>query len=210
MTFESIIHAADRRRFRRFVEVGLSALCARRGSLAYTHVSWSLFAGLLYLLSDAERVGWMLIPTFALLLLIAPIILFDALYFLIPDRLLLLASIVGSLTILGYDASAFPGRLAAAASGIIVLRAGSWAYLRLRGHGGLGRGDEKLFGVAGLWLGFDGLPSCLIIAVVSALVSTAILFLGGVLRGSRDPIPFGPHLALGLWLVWTVGPFEGN
>lgn len=207
---EMVVTPPGRRRLWRFACFTGSALSMKRECLAYTHVMWSMFAGLVYMMSQAERAGWLVIPTFALFVSLTLIILFDARYFLIPNRLIVLLSVIGLSTILGYEAPPMPSRLIAAASGFAVLRVTAWVYRRFRGEAGLGEGDGKLFSVAGLWLGFDGLPTCLVVAVFSALVSTAILFRHGALHSSREPIPFGPHLALGFWLVWTVGPLQGN
>lgn len=81
-----------------------------------------------------------------------------------------------------------------------------WGFQRWRRVPGLGEGDARLFALAGLWLGFDGLVSCLLIAVFSAAVAAVIALRDGALVHARDPLPFGPHLALGFWLTWTLGP----
>jgi leader peptidase (prepilin peptidase)/N-methyltransferase len=151
-----------------------------------------------------------MLPTIALLGGLSIIALFDACYFAIPDAPILFLTICGVLTTLLSDPSQTTDRLAAAALGYSSLRFIAWIYEVLRSAPGLGNGDVRLFAVAGLWLGLRGLPTCLLIAAISALLSTFISFREGTLTGLREPFPFGPHLALGIWFVWSFGPLEAG
>jgi leader peptidase (prepilin peptidase)/N-methyltransferase len=81
-------------------------------------------------------------------------------------------------------------------------------YRALRGHDGLGQGDVKFAAAAVLWLGLEGLPGLLLAAVVSALASLLILRAQGYVLHGQLAISFGPHLALGLWLIWVFGPLQ--
>jgi leader peptidase (prepilin peptidase)/N-methyltransferase len=45
-----------------------------------------------------------------------------------------------------------------------------------------------------------------VIAAASALLVAAARRLAGRPIGPRTPIAFGPYLALGLWLLWLLGP----
>ncbi|MCU0801020.1 MAG: A24 family peptidase [Rhodobacteraceae bacterium] len=71
-------------------------------------------------------------------------------------------------------------------------------HYRKTGIEALGLGDAKLFAAAGAWLGWQALPVVLLLAAVGGL--------GQVLardRGKRrDPVAFGPWLALAIWLIW--------
>lgn len=93
-----------------------------------------------------------------------------------------------------------------AAAGFAALFFVNRMYRNLRGRDGLGLGDTKLFAAAGAWLGWEALPAVLLIAAVAALLAALI----GAARGRRldpaTPLPFGPFLALGLWLTWLHGP----
>jgi leader peptidase (prepilin peptidase)/N-methyltransferase len=78
-------------------------------------------------------------------------------------------------------------------------------YRRLRGREGLGEGDAKLLGAAGAWVGWQGLPWVMLLGAASAILAT---LLRRAWRSPRAPIdgaaqriPFGPWLALALWLV---------
>jgi len=87
-----------------------------------------------------------------------------------------------------------------------------WLYRHLRQRDGLGFGDVKLLAAAGAWVRAAALPSVVLIAAVSGLVSALLV---GALRGrlaATDKLPFGSFLCLGLWLAWLYGPliFAGS
>jgi leader peptidase (prepilin peptidase) / N-methyltransferase len=76
-------------------------------------------------------------------------------------------------------------------------------YRSVRGRDGLGLGDVKLMAGAGAWLGWQGLPSVLLYATVTALVCSSLL----VRKPTRETaIPFGAFICLGIWMTWIVGP----
>jgi leader peptidase (prepilin peptidase) / N-methyltransferase len=52
------------------------------------------------------------------------------------------------------------------------------------------------------------LPTCLLAAVASALISAAIERKAGAPPAHEHVLPFGPHLALGLWLTLAFGPLD--
>ena len=72
-------------------------------------------------------------------------------------------------------------------------------YKKVRGKDGLGRGDAKLLAAGGAWCGWYGLPFIILIASASGLVHALLQ------RKNETPIlPFGPHLALGIFLTWLA------
>ncbi len=78
-----------------------------------------------------------------------------------------------------------------------------FAYRNLRGREGMGLGDVKLAGVAGLWLGWPSLPIALEIAALSGLaiaLSWRARSRGGL--GPFTKLPFGAVLAPAIWLCW--------
>ena len=101
---------------------------------------------------------------------------------------------------------ALPWRIAAAAGGYAFIWCVNEAYRALRGRAGMGMGDAKLLAAAGAWLGFEGLPSTMLSACVGALLFVAGCQAAGRPVGFKEPLPFGPFLAAGLWLVWLYGP----
>ena len=72
------------------------------------------------------------------------------------------------------------------------------------GKEGMGHGDFKLLAALGAWLGWQMLlPVVLIAAASGADVGGAMLAVKGRDRGT--PIPFGPFLAAGGWLMLLFG-----
>lgn len=75
----------------------------------------------------------------------------------------------------------------------------------IRKKDGMGHGDFKMLAMLGAWLGVSMLLNVLITAVLIALVVSAIL-LGFKKISKKNPIPFGPYLALGGLLTMLFGP----
>ena len=79
-------------------------------------------------------------------------------------------------------------------------------FRSLRGREGLGDGDPILLAAGGAWVGWIGLPSVLLWASAAGLSFVAArLLVGGKVTG-EDRLPFGPCLAVGIWLTWMLGP----
>ena len=70
---------------------------------------------------------------------------------------------------------------------------------------GMGMGDVRLAAFIGLITGFHGVVLALLIAIVGGGVVAAFLLITR-LKGRRDPIPFGPFLALGAMAALLYGP----
>lgn len=126
----------------------------------------------------------------------------------LPDLLTLPLAVAG-LAI----AAVLPGRpildhLVGGAAGWSALALVAEGYRRWRGVDGMGMGDAKLLGAAGAWLGWEALPSVLLIACFSAFagVAAGALMGGRTARGSR--IAFGAPLSLAFWIVWLHGPLN--
>lgn len=140
--------------------------------------------------------GWQLI-------LIAVV---DAEHFWLPDALTLPLLATGLIA-----AAVLPtGSLVHSAIGAVAGFLGLWllalAYRLLRHRDGLGGGDPIFLAAGGAWVAWIGLPSVLLWACVAALsLITGRLVLGRKVSG-QDRFPFGPFLALGIWLTWLFGP----
>ncbi|MCY7398241.1 MAG: A24 family peptidase, partial [Sphingomonas bacterium] len=132
--------------------------------------------------------GWLLIPSCWL----------DWRHFWLPDRLTLLLALAG-LAGGSWLGGALLDRLIGGAVGWGTLAAVGFAYRRLRQREGLGRGDPKLFGAVGLWLGW--VPLAPILALAAAL-GLAIALRKGL--ASRDPIAFGPMIGMASWIAAAV------
>jgi len=79
----------------------------------------------------------------------------------------------------------------------------AWAYRRFRGRTGLGGGDIKLLAAGAVWVGVLGMPWVLLIGSLSALAVAMGTQLAGKPVTATTRLAFGPHLALGLLVVWT-------
>ena len=126
------------------------------------------------------------------------IAIYDMRYGLIYDRLVLLLLLLSMIPLLlGHMAweTACAGAL---------LGAGLLEGLRVLSGGGLGLGDVKLSVPLGMWLGWEDLLLCLLLASVAGLFYGARLFV--CRRLSRQtPLPFGPFLALGALAAFGWG-----
>ena len=71
----------------------------------------------------------------------------------------------------------------------------------LTGGNGLGMGDVKLVGAAGLLLGWPNM----ILAVLVGSLSGAIIHSVRMKHGADRKLAFGPYLAAGIWLAALVG-----
>ena len=93
----------------------------------------------------------------------------------------------------------------AAALAFLLMVALAVIYRKVRGTFGLGLGDAKLFAAAGAWVGLEMLS---VVALLASLSALAVLVPFYLVRGglnARAAIPFGPFLALGIWVVWLHG-----
>lgn len=134
------------------------------------------------------------------------IAIIDAEHLIIPDTLSLPLIAAGLVV-----AALLPGvvwwpHLLAAAGGFVAFVVLAWAYRRLRGRDGLGDGDARLFAAAGAWLGPAGLHTVLLVATVTAVLYALWLAARGTALTGGTALPFGPFLALGLWVAWLFGP----
>ncbi|HKB25857.1 MAG TPA: prepilin peptidase [Methylomirabilota bacterium] len=126
------------------------------------------------------------------------------------------------------DAITLPGIVAGVLIGVgtgawldsvigVLVGGGIFFVIILVQPGGMGGGDMKLGAMLGAFLGWKALLFSLFVAVtVGGVVALALLATG--LRGRKDPIPFGPFLALGgaaglFWgervVAWYLRGFGG-
>ncbi|HYW04351.1 MAG TPA: A24 family peptidase [Gammaproteobacteria bacterium] len=91
-----------------------------------------------------------------------------------------------------------------AAAGYLSLWAVYHAFRLLTGKEGMGYGDFKLLALLGAWLGWQALPGIILISsLAGAVLGMAWLLIQR--RDSQVPIPFGPYLALGGWIMLMWG-----
>lgn len=110
---------------------------------------------------------------------------------LIPNKILIVAAVLGVAIAAVTDPASLPERAAAGAAAGGLLFGAALAYPR-----GMGLGDVKLAAVMGLFLGRNVAPAILVALLAGALVGLAIIARHGPAARKRA-IPFGPFLALG-------------
>jgi leader peptidase (prepilin peptidase) / N-methyltransferase len=77
-------------------------------------------------------------------------------------------------------------------------------YFSFRGVQGLGLGDVKFLGAAGIWVGIAGIPLVLLIATITALTCVGVAQLSGRALTAQTSMSFGPFLAAGLLLTLSA------
>jgi leader peptidase (prepilin peptidase)/N-methyltransferase len=109
----------------------------------------------------------------------------------IPNKILVVAAVLGAAIAALVDPGSLPERAiaATAAGGLLFLAA--LAYPR-----GMGLGDVKLAATMGLFLGRNVAPAILVALLAGSLVGLAMIARDGA-AARKKAIPFGPFLALG-------------
>ena len=130
----------------------------------------------------------------------------DLRYFLLPDFLTLPLIPAGLLVAYCEQPDGLASRLLGAAAGFGAFAVARAAYRALRGREGLGLGDVKLLAAAGAWVGWEGLPSVVLIAALAGLVLAALQRRAGVPLALDGRVAFGAGLCAATWLVWIHGP----
>ena len=144
---------------------------------------------------------------FALFFFLLVILSFiDLRAYLLPDTLTLSGIVLGVLGAWLNPERSVAAAIWGAGIGYLVFWALSMIYYLIRGRLGLGGGDVKLLSMFGAFLGWQSLPSILLISSV----------LGGLYglwsmrrsaTGWQTMIPFGPFLALGALISYFSDPF---
>lgn len=91
-----------------------------------------------------------------------------------------------------------------AVAGYLTLWSVYWLFKLVTGKDGMGHGDFKLLAALGAWLGWQALPTIILLSsVVGAVVGIGLIVLRG--RDRQIPMPFGPYLAAAGWLTLLFG-----
>jgi leader peptidase (prepilin peptidase)/N-methyltransferase len=175
----------------------------------YGVVAWCLLGGAVWsAVSLAGDPQWQQAALAGLYLLgmLAAVCAIDARYGIIPDSLVVALAAGG---LLQASLSGRGGLLQGSCEAAVVFTLASLfraGYRWMRGYNGLGFGDVKFVTAAVLWVGLEGIPGLLLVAVLSAMASLLVLQAEGQELHGRQAISFGPHLAVGLWVIWISGP----
>jgi leader peptidase (prepilin peptidase)/N-methyltransferase len=87
-----------------------------------------------------------------------------------------------------------------AIAGYLFLWGTYWAFKLITSKEGMGYGDFKLFAALGAWMGWQVLPSIILIAAGLGLIY-ALSRIFTARQSSQEPIPFGPFLAIAGWVT---------
>lgn len=109
----------------------------------------------------------------------------------IPNKILLVGTVIGLMIVAISDPGSVPERLASGAGAGGVLFLAALAY-----PGGMGMGDVKLAAAMGIFLGVEVIPAMLIALLAGSVVGIAMMIRHGA-AARKQAIPFGPFLALG-------------
>lgn len=172
----------------------------------------ALTAGLFVLAYATFGLSVALIPALILLPALVAITFIDLAHQIIPDVI----TLPGILT--GVAANLATGTVSWTDSVIGAMGAGALFFvIILASGGGMGGGDMKLAAMLGAFLGWQLTLVALFLAVLGG-GATAVAILGSGRLGRKDPIPFGPFLAVGgavalFWgprlLTWYLNVFTG-
>jgi leader peptidase (prepilin peptidase)/N-methyltransferase len=146
----------------------------------------------------------------AYLVLVAALVAVSAIdleHFIVPNRILLVAMILGGPLLLAAAATDHEWRDARNAVVGGLLGFGALFLVHVASPRGMGMGDVKLAGVNGLFLGFLGLGhvwlGLFLGFVLGSVIGVALIATG--VRTRRDHIPFAPFLAAGAFLTVLFG-----
>jgi leader peptidase (prepilin peptidase)/N-methyltransferase len=128
----------------------------------------------------------------AFVLLLVPVTVIDIDFRIIPNKLMILGTVVALAILALTRPGDIPEHLIAAlaAGGFLLIAAIAYP-------GGMGMGDVKLAFVMGLFLGRDVGVAMLAGLLAGSLIGAAVIARKGAKEGRKTAIPFGPFLALG-------------
>ena len=155
--------------------------------------------------------GWEALMAIGLSFALVAISLIDADHQIIPDSIVIPLLWVGLIMSLLHPLTGADTLFIAPQDAIVGAVAGYlslWSVYQLfklvTGKEGMGYGDFKLLAALGAWLGWQALPTIILMsAVVGAIIGIALIVFRG--RDRQIPIPFGPYLAAAGWITMLWG-----
>jgi leader peptidase (prepilin peptidase)/N-methyltransferase len=190
----------------------LRARCRNcRASISWRYPAVELLTAVLFALA-ARRFGASLDLGAALLLLAALVAItgIDLDHQIIPDVITLPGIALGGLLTVILHPAAWLDTLLG-----ILVGGGLFVVIIFASRGGMGGGDMKLGAMMGAFLGWKLVLLAILLGVFAGGAVAIGLLVTGT-KGRKDPVPFGPFLALGgvvslLWgdnlLAWYLGRF---
>jgi leader peptidase (prepilin peptidase)/N-methyltransferase len=129
--------------------------------------------------------------------------LVDLRSFRLPNLLVAPLAITGLAASITTTAPSIADSLIGMLAGFLVLEAIRLGYRALKGRDGIGRGDPKLLGAIGAWLGWQPLPTALLAAALTGLAWALVSLSLGRRVARSQKMPLGTLLALAAWPVWV-------
>lgn len=134
--------------------------------------------------------GWLLLP----------LVILDYQKLWLPNRL------VFALALAGICAGPFltsqitwPDRILGGVFGFLALEVIRQAFQKLRKVEGMGGGDPKLFGAIGLWLGWQSLPTTLLLSTIFGFMVVATAY--ALTKNSTRQLPLGAYLGTAAFVI---------
>ena len=155
--------------------------------------------------------GWEALMAIGLSFALVAISLIDADHQIIPDSIVIPLMWVGLIMSLLHPLTGADTLFIAPQDAVVGAVAGYlslWSVYQLfklvTGKEGMGYGDFKLLAALGAWLGWQALPTIILMsAVVGAIIGIVLIIFRG--RDRQIPIPFGPYLAAAGWITMLWG-----
>lgn len=124
---------------------------------------------------------------------------------LLPDAITLPLLWLGLAFNLGSSYVDLSSSVIGAMAGYLALWSVFWLFKLATGKEGMGYGDFKLLAALGAWLGWQMLPTIILLSsVVGATVGISLIIVAR--HGRNVPIPFGPYLAAAGAIALFWGP----
>ena len=121
---------------------------------------------------------------------------------LLPDQITLPFVWIGLIANLSGTFTSIEAAVIGAIAGYLSLWSVYWLFRLITGKEGMGFGDFKLLAMLGAWLGWQALPSIILLSSLAGTIIGLCLIAFG--RDRNHAIPFGPYLVLAGWiaLIW--------
>lgn len=170
-------------------------------SAPLTELAGALVAGAAVLWAPQDSLlftvlfGWLLLTLAAI----------DLRTYLLPDPLNAAVLMLGAVMVITTRPDDWQLHAAGAVIGFGMLWLIETGYRRLRGRDGLGRGDAKLMGAIGVWVGAAGIAPALLVASLSGIAAALVLSArNSKALSGQTAIAFGPWIALGGYAIWLA------
>ncbi|GAB6274672.1 MAG: A24 family peptidase [Peptococcaceae bacterium] len=171
-----------------------------KGRISWHYPAVELLTGLLFIVLYVHFGLNLLLVKYLILICFLMVISFiDLKHYLIPDQLILL--MLGTGILLNFFTRELP--ISSILWGVLV-PAGMLFLLAVLSKGGMGGGDIKLAGAAGLFLGWpQSLLALLLASFLGSIFGLTLLIFR--LKKRKDPLPFAPFLSGGIVLTVFFG-----